>query len=169
VAAPEVSQAVAAFAADFPVRAVPAGEGSEREQLLVDLGPDAEERPLRLELTFVPGRDEVDHLQLFIPLPFAVVPEHAGELARMIAAVNAVVPLVGFGMAEQQGWVFYRTIVPVWADRELDGGLVANTGWLAYYLVEQVAPILEDVANGDSTLDEGLAAFQAVLAGQPTP
>ena len=167
MAAPDLSQIVATFATDFPVRLVPAGEGTAQEQLFVDLGADVQARPLRLELMFLPGKEEVDHLQVFIPLPFAVVPAHAAELARIIAAVNARLPLVGFGMAEREGWVFYRAVLPVRADQELDGEVVGNTGWLAYYLVEQTAGILEDVASGIMKFEDASHAFVAVLRAQP--
>ncbi|HZQ97301.1 MAG TPA: hypothetical protein VFC93_00640 [Chloroflexota bacterium] len=165
---PDLRQVVAAFAADFPTRLIPPSEDTPEPQLFVDVGPDGRGRPRRLELIFLPHDDNAYYLQLFILLPFAVVPERAAELARIVAAVNLKLPLVGFGMSEQDGWVFYRAVVPVPNDRELDAEVVSGAGWMAYYLVDQCADLLEDVATGAKTFAEGRHAFEQVLIGQPS-
>jgi hypothetical protein len=168
-ARPSLDQVVAAFARELPTQVVPASEAVGEEQLLVGLEPDAQGRPRRLELVFLPHDDDLYYLQYFILLPFSAQAEHAADLARVIAAINVTLPLPSFGVSEKEGWIYFRAVVPVSNDRPLDQRLVTDTGWMAYYMVDQFQDVIEAVATGSISFADGVAGVERVLASQPQP
>lgn len=166
MADPHLRQALAPLAEQFRVQLIPPGEDTSEPQIFAELDPDAKGRPRRLELVFLPHGDNLFYLQYFVLLPFSLEPARTADLARLLARINLRVPLVGFGMSEDDGWVFFRAIAPC-PRQELDPEVVVSTAYMAYYLVEQIADVIEPVAAGDGALEDAFAAFDVVLAGQP--
>lgn len=157
---PQLSRLVSAFEDEFTVELVPAGAEVSEDQLFVDLEADEQGRARRLELILLPHEDELFYLQFFVLLPFEATASRAADLARLIARINLKLPLVGFGMNEDEAWLFYRAIMPC-SNAELDADLVLSNAWMVAYLVERFSDIIEDVATGASSLDE---AFERAAA-----
>jgi len=169
MAKPELSQAQAALSTEFPLQVVQPTAQSPYPQLGVVLDPDQRGRERILYVLLQPPTDEVYTMQLFCLLPFQVAAKSAPNLARLIAHTNLKLPLIGFGMGEADGWVYFRTIVPLPPDRELDSRVVLESTWLAYYMLDRFGPVLEEVATGALGLDEAMRiATQITNAPQPS-
>jgi len=161
---PRLDQLLPAFARAFPTQLVPPTDDYDAEQLFVGLDPDGQGRPRRLELTFLLAALDADayYLQYFILLPFSA---RAADLARITALVNVKLPFGHFGMNEPTGWVYYRTVVPV-AGAPLDVELALNTAWMCFYLVDQIADLIESVADGSRSLADAAAAYDELVAAE---
>lgn len=164
---PAVEQLVEHFSRHFPVRVQPPeGEGGA-SQLFVALEPDARDRPRVLELVFMPER-ELHYLQYFAVLPLAVEPSRAGDLARTILMVNAQLPIGGYGLKEEDGFAYFRVVVPC-PPEPLNPEREHVTVSMIDYILRQTSGVLELVAGGEGTLDDARRSLAAVMASQPKP
>lgn len=138
---------------EFPAELVPPAGAIDRDQLFVQLPEDEEGRARRLELIFLPDRDGVFFLQYFVPLPYEIRPDRFGDLARLMARINARLPLIGFCLLEELPLACFRCVAPC-PDRPLDGEIVVNTAYVALYIVDRFGSIVESLGNGSATLEE---------------
>jgi len=161
---PSLADLAPVLQAEFPVQQQPSTP-TQDGQLFVDLGADQRDRPRRLELMFLPHGDDLYFLQLFVLLPPPLLPEFAGELARVLLLINANLPLPGFGMQEAEGWVYFRCIVPCGnrkLDPNIDGEAILATTWVASYQLDQFGEVIEDVAGGACTAADATTRVAAL-------
>ncbi|WP_194844320.1 YbjN domain-containing protein [Candidatus Clavichlamydia salmonicola] len=57
-------------------------------------------------------RNDNTLLQLISYLPFSLKPHLKEEIARLLHLLNKDLDLPGFGMDEEQGLIFYRSVIP---------------------------------------------------------
>ena len=149
---------------EFVTRIVPAGDEVPVDQLLVAL-KDEEYRAWtwRLELMYLPGLKEPAILQFFVPLPFTYDAQRAVEVARFCHSLNEILPLNGFGISEEHEWLYYRLLMPC-PDRGADPGLVLQTAWSIWYLIDRFGGLLKDLAEGVTDPEQARAALADNLA-----
>lgn len=145
----------------FFTEEIPATAEVPVDQLLVQLDPHQLNWDLHLELAFIGDLDKrtpkekssekTDYLQFFVPLPVQCPAEKAGEMARLVALTNNALPMVGFGYAENQGWIFFRHLM-VSVDSEVNHQAVLETIIMMEYLLETFGKCFSDLATGEKTL-----------------
>lgn len=126
--------------------------------VLLNLSDDAS---LALEMLYVPGLDEelegTRLLQYFVRLPFEVDGTE-DQLSRLLAQVNAIAPLVGFGMKEQERMVYFRHVAVMPRDAGVtEAVVIKETVWLINYLVDTYLGVIGSVASGRQTAADELA------------
>jgi hypothetical protein len=134
--------------------------------LIVQLSPDQLEWDLHAELAFVSDLDpennstenkeeenQIDYLQFFVLLPINCPLERAGDMSRLVALANNAMPLVGFSISENQGWVFFRHLM-ICLDGKVDHKAVSETLLTMEYLIGTFGTTLEGLSSGTKTYDQ---------------
>ncbi|MBD2868160.1 type III secretion system chaperone family protein [Paenibacillus arenilitoris] len=102
------------LAAGFPVGRTGEADDPRYRPLVVPFdGIGEEERLLRLELCFLPHMEEAEAagiamLQSFATIAEGVPPGRFGDLLRLAARLNTILPLGAFGLFEDTGVVYYK-------------------------------------------------------------
>ena len=120
---------------------------------------------LMLEITPVPGLDDMSILQFIVGLPVALVPEHLDTLGRYLLDLNTECLLSGFGMRADAQLLYYRTMVPG-RPHVLDIEVLVEVVWTVAYLIDRYLPLIRPVAAGEQDL---ATAVQALLVHLQTP
>lgn len=103
----------------------PSSDISPFDQLYVPMGVDDQQRDLLLQIRVIeedlaeaqqlfklPSKPSKHHIvQLYCGLPFAVKPEHAGDVARLILLLNKSFGLPGFEFSEVDNLVYFRHVI----------------------------------------------------------
>jgi hypothetical protein len=153
----------------YTTQEVPASEQAPADQLFVQLNPDPLDWDLHAELAFIgdldpeknldgnkEGENQIDYLQYFVLLPIVCPLEKAGDMSRLVTLANNALPLVGFSISENQGWVFFRHLM-LCIDGKIDHRIVSETLMTMEYLIGTFGNALEDLASGTKTFDQILA------------
>ena len=127
--------------------------------------PDPE---LVLELTPVPGLDDLSILQLLVGLPVALAPAHLGTLGRSLLELNSECLLPRFGMRADARLLYYRAMVPGRPD-DLDVEMLVEVVWTVAYLLDRYLPLIRPVASGEQDLATAVQALGACLRSSDTP
>lgn len=143
----------------FGVEIVPAAGDIPYDVLLVALAPEGEGDGRQLELSFLPGLEEqlagASLLQCFVALPAEVAAE--AELERLIARINAQLPLVGFGFWRERRLPCFRHILMLPDEPGTAASLVVQAAWMISYLLSLFAESVADVARGHFKTEDALA------------
>jgi hypothetical protein len=135
----------------FPSRLVEATTEIPYDTLLVALAGEDGEPGWLLELSFLPGMEEqlagAALLQCFVHLPAEVTAE--GELLRLLARLNARLPLVGFTYVEEQRLLCFRHLLLLPADDAPAAALVVQATWMISYLLSLFGRSVARVAQGE--------------------
>jgi putative sensory transduction regulator len=138
----------------FPSRLVEATEEIPYDTLLVAIAGEEGEDPRpgwRLELSFLPGMEEqlagASLLQCFVHLPAEVAAP--SELLRLLARLNARLPLVGFAYDEEQRMLCFRHLLLLPADDDVAAALVVQATWMTSYLLSLLGAAVTRVARGE--------------------
>lgn len=163
---PELGQIESAFSVEFPVQRLPPSENAPVGQLAVTLDADklGRERTLYLLLQPPSGAEDVCNLQFFALLPFAAQNGRADSLARVILLINNAIPLVGFGLDEPVGKVYFRCVLPMPRDHALSPDQCLYVAWLIFSCLDHFSDTLEAVASGNMEYTQAQAAVQKTLA-----
>jgi hypothetical protein len=154
-----------AFETLLAARGFPTGFAAQGEQvpydvLLVGVSDADETRQWQLELSFIPGMEEnldgAALLQCFAPLAGEVPPAAEDGLLRLIARLNAKLPIIGFGWLNAERMACFRHVAVLPRDDEAASELVEQAVWLTAYLLSVFAAAVEDVASGARSFDEAL-------------
>ncbi len=142
-------------AESFPTRLVEATAEIPYDTLLVALEGEESEPGWRLELSFLPGMEEqlagASLLQCFVHLPAEVAAE--GELLRLLARLNARLPLVGFTYVEEQRMICFRHLLLLPADDATATALAVQATWMISYLLSLFGQAVLRVAQGEIPAD----------------
>lgn len=141
------------------------GQDEVPDQLFADLEPDAQDRPLYMQLMFYPGPDDPGLVQAYIGLPYAVHPNSMADLARFLNRVNANLPVGGFGYLEEADEVYFRHNSPVHIG-DVDADLIGYVLQAAQFVLLTFGPLLEAVAGGLG-FDEATRQLSAQLESIP--
>jgi hypothetical protein len=163
---PQLAQIESALADEFPVQALPPSDDAPLGQLAVALDPDEQGRDRAVYLLLVPPINDEDlyGLQYFAPLPFSVSDQDLGDLARLILLINTAVPLVGFGLSEENGMAFFRCILPAAQGRALDPSEALHTLWMIFSLLDRFSETIEAVAMGQKDYRLAHKVVQDILS-----
>ena len=141
-------------AESFPGRLVEATAEIPYDTLLVAVaGEEDEDREpgWRLELSFLPGMEEqlagASLLQCFVHLPAEIAAP--GELLRLLARLNARLPLVGFAYVEEERMLCFRHLLLLPPDDDTAAALVVQATWMISYLLSLFGRAVARVAQGE--------------------
>lgn len=117
------------------------------EYLEVRLDDDYE-----LQAVVLPGLEsempDVRLLQLYVPLSFEVDKKHVERVRQALTRINFDVPLMGFNLHEELGFVYFRTVqvVPAVPDAG-NGATLLDMVSIAHFLVTRYAGSLAELAH----------------------
>jgi hypothetical protein len=105
-----------------------------------------------LQAVVLPGLEselpDVRLLQLYIPLPFEVSPQNQEAVRSALTKVNFDVPLMGFNLHEEMGFLYFRTVQVVPAAPDVGtGATLLDMVSIAHYLVTRYAGPLAEMAR----------------------
>lgn len=171
MAHPDLEQIDAAFRAEFPTQMLPPSGDAPLGQLVVALDPDEQGRDRAVYLLLIPpiNEDDLYGMQFFAPLPFQASGGGCGDLARLLLLINSTVPLVGFGLSEENGWIFFRCILPVAQGRSLDPVEALHTTWMIFSMMDRFSDTIESVSAGRKDFAQARKDVQTLLASLGGP
>jgi hypothetical protein len=133
--------------------------------LLVDLEPDAQERPRQMALSFYPvSADQVEHsllLQYYIVLPVTLEGDGLARVRAWLPEINNKVVLGHFGITDDQHQLHYRYVQALPADELIEADTLQDVITLTGYTPLLFQNSLEDLAAGDITLEQARANLAA--------
>ena len=136
--------------------------------LLVDLEPDAEERPRQMAVNFYPADRELIRdtllLQYFIALPVTINAAAAARLREWLPEVNNHVVLGHFSLsAGQPQQLHFRYVQALPANAAIGAKAVTDVITLVSYTPLLYQNALEDLADGDITVEQARANLAAQI------
>jgi hypothetical protein len=131
-------------AESFPGRLVEATAEIPYDTLLVAVAGEEGDPGWRLELSFLPG---ASLLQCFVHLPAEIAAR--GELLRLLARLNARLPLVGFAYVEEERMLCFRHLLLLPAVDDTAAALVVQATWMISYLLSLFGRAVARVAQGE--------------------
>ena len=139
--------------------------------LLVDLEPDAEERPRQMAVNFYPADPELVPdtllLQYFIVLPVTMDEAGAARLREWLLEVNNQVVLGHFSLsAVAPMQMHFRYVQALPSARVVTAEAVTDVITLVSYTPLLYQNTFEDLAAGDTTLEQARANLAAQM-GEP--
>jgi hypothetical protein len=149
-------------AAGYKTELTPPGKGSPLPHLYIDLKDN------RLDIVpasaaqasvGLPVEETVDYLQFFVQLPFIVEPAHAAATARLIAHLNAQIPLPGFCLPFDGGQVFFRYLMLIEAGKIAALLAIEAVGTITF-LLETFTEALRTVATGQRSVEQAISSLQ---------
>ncbi|EFB42351.1 hypothetical protein pah_c010o049 [Parachlamydia acanthamoebae str. Hall's coccus] len=115
----------------------------EMDQAYLLLKIEGKEHPL-----FIRILDGENFLQLLVFFPEAIKKGCFNDMARLLHLINKEIDVPGFCMDEENGFVFYRLLIPA-INQEIDEGLLETYIKSCELLSKTFSPAIENVANGD--------------------
>jgi len=136
--------------------------------LMVDLEPDAEERPRQMAVNFYPADPELVPdtllLQYFIILPMKINEAGAARLREWLPEVNNQVVLGHFSLsAGQPQQLHFRYVQALPSDQVLSAEAVTDVITLVGYTPLLYQNALEALADGDMTVEQARANLAAQM------
>lgn len=147
--------------------------------LLVDLEPDAQERPRQMAVNFYPADPELVAntllLQYFIVLPVALDEAGAARVREWLPEINNQVVVGHFSLsgagaeAGQAPQLHFRYVQALRSDEVLSAEAVSDVITLVSYTPLLYQNALEDLASGDITLDQARASLKSQMDDAAAP
>jgi hypothetical protein len=136
--------------------------------LLVDLEPDAEERPRQMAANFYPADPELVRdtllLQYFIVLPVKLDRAGAARVREWLPEVNNQVVLGHFSLSVgEPQQLHFRYVQALPSDKVISAEAVSDVMTLVGYTPLLYQNALEDLAAGDITVEKARANLAAQL------
>ncbi len=151
---------------DFSTELVQQSEGQPFERLLVSLGADDKHRPFTLQMHFVNdvtgalgGFDDPEDiflLECFLPFPFQAKPEYQTETARVLLALNRLLPIGAMGMSEPDGTVYIQYNLACLTRATDEKVLLEVVGMMGFFTGE-FGPKIEAIGDGSLSRETYLA------------
>lgn len=143
---------------------LPASKELPLDMLYVDLGLDEKDRNLILNIKIISedfseskglfelskSENAYNIIHLVAGLPFQIKPEYAGEVARLVLALNKSISLPGFEMTEIDHVVYFRNAIM--AGSELDELIFMTHISNIITHINIFSDIIEDVGEGRKSL-----------------
>lgn len=150
---------------NFKCEILPASDKIPVDQLIVDLGPDEQDRVrllvIRTAVQDLSSQDfllgttspirKYQEIQLHVVLPFLVNMENIPDTARLILLFNKGIELPGFELSEIDQIVVFRHAF-VAPEDDLDERILLSLVGMIQVLLQTFAQTLEAVATGKETL-----------------
>lgn len=122
--------------------------------LMIDVGPDDEERQRILAASIMPlGDDDLEHTQLvqfYAQMPFEIDDDSLGVVQKACAIINPSLAVGHFGM--QQGQLFFRYVMAMPSDRSFDVDMTIELIALLAFHQEHFGDFFEGLVDDEITL-----------------
>ena len=146
---PQINQLLKILNEEFTAHLIePAGDVG-LEQIFIELPNDNKGRVRQLELVILPDEDGICFLQYFIAIPIAIQSEKINDLSRLVLKINSKLPLVGFGLLEDNPLLYFRCVVPC-PNQPLSDDIYVHTAHTILYIIDNFGPIIESLVNGET-------------------
>jgi len=142
--------------------------------LLVDLEPDAQERPRQMAVNFYPADPELVAdtllLQYFIVLPGTPDEAGAARVREWLPEVNNQVVVGHFSLSSAAPWqMHFRYVQALPSDAVITAEAVSDVITLVSYTPLLYQNALEDLAAGDISVEQARAGLKAEMDGGEAP
>lgn len=150
---PDLKQLQKVFEDHFTCRLINDEYVKIKNQLIIDLPNDFNERPRQCEFLILPDEDGLCYLQYFSTMNFGYNPELNNETTRLIAHINSIIPLIGFGFSEELEILYYRCVVPC-PNKPFDQEIHLRNVFVLIYLLDNFSFFIEAISNGLKSFEE---------------
>lgn len=102
--------------------------------------------------------EKVDYLQFWAPLSISVRTEQAAATARLVAHLNAQIPLVGFCLAADAPQVAFRYLMLI-EPGKVPSALAREAVETIGFVLDTFTNALKQVASGQHTVEQAIASL----------
>jgi hypothetical protein len=118
---------------------------------------------LILEMLYSPDIDEVIMgyrlFQYFVRLPFDVEESQLEQIKSLILKINMGIPLMGFGVNEDDRYVYFKSILLIPNHEEISDDLksvLSENVYMISFIFNRFYPMVKDLASGKISLEKAL-------------
>jgi hypothetical protein len=128
------------------------------QQLMLLLGQDDKERPFWLQVriidpkatkSFPASSENFALLNFFLLFPYQIPTERLSDIGRLVLAANKTLPLLGFGLSEAEGALFYQYNLPL-NHHKLHQDTLLGCLASVIFAKESYSPLFDRVVTGES-------------------
>lgn len=116
-----------------------------------------------LEMLFSPGMDAIlkgfKLFQYFVRLPFDLDSEAIPDLKSFLLKLNMGIPLMGFGLNEEDGYLYFKSLIMIPNQETISEDLVSvmhENVYLVGFIFNRFYPLIRKVATGEIELNKAL-------------
>lgn len=118
---------------------------------------------LVLEMIYTPGMDKIlkgyKLFQYFVRLPFDLQDERIEDLKTFILKLNMGIPMMGFGLNEEDKYIYFKSISMIPNKEELSDDLqavIVENIYMIGFLLNRFYDVTKGLATGKKSLEKTL-------------
>ena len=160
----ELSLVAGGLSGSYPTEILDPSDALPLTTLIVDLGPDGDDRQRTMSVNVMPLEDfdAVTFLQFFVPMPFEVPAAQVVNAGYAAAKVNAAMALGHF--VSDSGEVYFRYMQAFSSSTTADPAASAQIVTMLDFHQETFGDVVQGVADGEidvAVVDQVIAAVTA--------
>ena len=162
----ELSLVAAGLSGSYSTEILDPGDALPLTTLIIDLGPDGDDRQRSMSVNVMPLGEELDavtFLQFYVPMPFEVPASQAVNVGYAVAKVNAAMALGHFAVSDS-GEVYFRYMQAFSSSTAADPAASAQIVMMLDFHQETFGDVVQGVAEGEidvAVVDQVIAAVTA--------
>ena len=161
----ELSLVAGGLSGSYPTEILDPSDALPLTTLIVDLGPDGDDRQRTMSVNAMPLEDfdAVTFLQYFVPMPFEVPAAQVVNAGYAAAKVNAAMALGHFAVSDS-GEVYFRYMQAFSSSTTADPAASAQIVTMLDFHQETFGDVVQGVADGEidvAVVDQVIAAVTA--------
>lgn len=161
----ELSLVAGGLSGSYPTEILDPSDALPLTTLIVDLGPDGDDRQRTMSVNVMPLEDfdAVTFLQFFVPMPFEVPAAQVVNAGYAAAKVNAAMALGHFAVSDS-GEVYFRYMQAFSSSTTADPAASAQIVMMLDFHQETFGDVVQGVAEGEidvAVVDQVIAAVTA--------
>ncbi|MAL67197.1 MAG: hypothetical protein VX194_12550 [Actinomycetota bacterium] len=161
----ELSLVAGGLSGSYPTEILDPSDALPLTTLIVDLGPDGDDRQRTMSVNVMPLEDfdAVTFLQFFVPMPFEVPAAQVVNAGYAAAKVNAAMALGHFAVSDS-GEVYFRYMQAFSSSTTADPAASAQIVTMLDFHQETFGDVVQGVADGEidvAVVDQVIAAVTA--------
>lgn len=161
----ELSLVAGGLSGSYPTEILDPSDALPLTTLIVDLGPDGDDRQRTMSVNVMPLEDfdAVTFLQFFVPMPFEVPAAQVVNAGYAAAKVNAAMALGHFAVSDS-GEVYFRYMQAFSSSTAADPAASAQIVTMLDFHQETFGDVVQGVADGEidvAVVDQVIAAVTA--------
>ena len=161
----ELSLVAGGLSGSYPTEILDPSDALPLTTLIVDLGPDGDDRQRTMSVNVMPLEDfdAVTFLQFFVPMPFEVPDALVVNAGYAAAKVNAAMALGHFAVSDS-GEVYFRYMQAFSSSTTADPAASAQIVTMLDFHQETFGDVVQGVADGEidvAVVDQVIAAVTA--------
>ena len=161
----ELSLVAGGLSGSYPTEILDPSDALPLTTLIVDLGPDGDDRQRTMSVNVMPLEDfdAVTFLQFFVPMPFEVPAAQVVNAGYAAAKVNAAMALGHFAVSDS-GEVYFRYMQAFSSSTTADPAASAQIVTMLDFHQETFGDVVQGVAEGEidvAVVDQVIAAVTA--------